>query len=325
MLSAQAKKGISYAIQNSWSKTTLQRYTGAIQQFINFCIAEKIPDSLRFPADEFVLCAFAASSAGKHAGSTPRARLSAIKAWHITHNMEWKGSSHLRYVLNGVDNLSPSSSHRSPRPPINSKMLKELVSCLDLGSPLDAAVAACAVVAFWGQCQLGELLLPTLSSLSSTPLPLRSDLRKPVQSNSQLYTLRLPSTKTQRHGEGIALVSQHNPINPISLLNNHLLVNPVPLNRPIFSFSLPSRLLILMKPVFPHTTSHCFCIGGTTELLISGVPPEMVKATGCWSSDSFFRYWHSLDNIAHIHVHNLRPHKFRHKQYPHRRSTSAGG
>ena len=169
LLSAQAKKGISYAIQNSWSKTTLRRYTGAIQQYIDFCIAERILDSLRFPADEFVLCTFAASSAGKHAGSTPRARLSAIKAWHIAHNMEWKGSSRLRYILNGVDNLSPSSSRRPPRPPINSKMLTELVNYLDLNVPLDAAVAACAVTAFWGQCRLGELLPPTLSSLSSAP------------------------------------------------------------------------------------------------------------------------------------------------------------
>ena len=201
-------------------------------------------------------------------------------------------------MLNGVDNLSPSSSRCSPRPPINLKMLKQLVSCLDLGSPLDAAVAACTVVAFWGQCQLG---------LSSTPLPLRSDLRKPVQGNSQSYTLHFPRTKTHCRGEEIALVSQHNPIDPISLLNNHLLVNPIPLNEPIFSFSSPSKLLILMKPVFlqqcnviwcsfsyPHTTGHCFHIGGTTELLISGVSPEVVKATGRWSSDSFFRYWRSF-------------------------------
>lgn len=338
LLSARAKKGISYAIQNSWSKTTLRRYSGAIQQFIDFCIAEKVPDSLRFPADEFVLCAFAASSAGKHAGSTPRARLSAVKAWHIAHNMEWKGSSRLRYVLSGVDNLSPASSRRPPRPPINSKMLTELVSHLDLSVPLDAAIAACAAIAFWGQCRLGELLPPTLSTLSSSSLPLRSDLKKPIRNNSQSYTLHLPRTKTQRRGEDIVLVSQHGPIDPISLLNNHLLVNPVPLSKPIFSFSSPNGLSILTKPVFlqrcntiwrsfgyPHTTGHCFRIGGTTELLVSGVPPEVVKATGRWSSDSFFRYWRSLDDISHIHVRNLKPYKLRHRRLPHRRSTSVGG
>ncbi|KAF9220339.1 hypothetical protein BS17DRAFT_714845, partial [Gyrodon lividus] len=26
-------------------------------------------------------------------------------------------------------------------------------------------------------------------------------------------------------------------------------------------------------------------IGGTTDLLLAGVPPDVVKALGCWSSD----------------------------------------
>lgn len=80
ILSSHAKDRVAHAIQNSWSKTTLKRYTGAIQQYIDFCIKERVLESLRFPADKFVLCAFAASSAGKHTGNTPRACLSAIKA-----------------------------------------------------------------------------------------------------------------------------------------------------------------------------------------------------------------------------------------------------
>src|ERR1700678_192860 len=58
---------VNQAIQHSWSKSTINRYSGAIRQFIRFCASLNVPQSLRFPADEFVLCAFAASSAGKHA------------------------------------------------------------------------------------------------------------------------------------------------------------------------------------------------------------------------------------------------------------------
>ena len=252
LLSAHAKEGVTHAIQNSWSKTTLRRYTGAIQQYIDFCIVEGFPDSLRFPADEFVLCAFAASSAGKHAGSTPRACLSAIKAWHIAHNMEWRGSLHLRYVLNGVSNLSPGTSRRPPRPPINSKMLAELIALLDITSPLDAAVAACAVVAFWGQCRLGELLPPTSASSPCAFLPLPSNLKDMARNHPLSYTLHLPRTKTHHHGEDVVLVPQCDPIviDPIFLINNHLLVNPVPLDYPIFSFSSPSGLSVLTKPLF---------------------------------------------------------------------------
>ena len=60
-------------------------------------------------------------------------------------------------------------------------------------------------------------------------------------------------------------------------------------------------------------------------MLISGVPPEVIKVTGRWSSDSFFCYWCSLDELAHIHVQNLKPRRYRCNRYARRRSTSVGG
>jgi hypothetical protein len=102
LLSTHAKINIDQAIQNSWAKSTVNRYSSAIHLFLQFCDSEQIPDHFRFPADEFVLCAFAASNIGKHGASTARSRLSALKAWHVVHNIEWKGSPRLRYILNGV-------------------------------------------------------------------------------------------------------------------------------------------------------------------------------------------------------------------------------
>ena len=324
LLSAHTKSHITQAIQGGWAESTLRRYTGTIKQFIRFCDAERVPRHLRFPADEFVLCAFAASSFGKHAGGTPRSRLSALKAWHAAHNVEWKGSSRLRYVLNGVRNFAPGSSRRPPRPPVNTVMLIRLVNSLDLTSPLDAAVAACAVTAFWGQCRLGELLPPSSSLLPSSPLPLRSDFKRSLK-NPHSCLLRLPRTKTHRHGQDIVLVDQRPPINPISLLKNHIRVNSVHHDDLLFSFASTSGRVVLSKKIFlrrcntiwstlgyPRTTGHCFRIGGTTELLVAGIPPDIVKATGRWSSESFLRYWRSLDDIAPRHIRNI--HTFRHRR-----------
>ena len=181
LLSGQARDHVTRAIQGGLADVTLKRYSGTIRQFIRFCNKERIPQRLRFPADEFVLCAFAASSLGKHAGSTPRARLSALKAWHVTHNLEWNGSPRLRYVLNGVHNLAPGSSSLPPRPPINAKMLSELIGALNLDLPLDAAVAACAATAFWGQCRLGELLPSSPHSPPTTRLPTRAGFKRSIQ------------------------------------------------------------------------------------------------------------------------------------------------
>ena len=310
LLSTHAKSHVTRAIQGGWAESTLKRYSGTIKQFIHFCDAERVPEHLRFPADEFVLCAFAASSFGRHAGGTPRSRLSALKAWHIAHNVEWKGSSRLRYVVNGVKNFAPGSSRRPLRPPVNGSMLVQLINSLDLNSPLDAAVAACAATASWGQCRLGELLPPSSSASPSSPLPRRSDFKRSLK-NPRACLLHLPYTKTHHHGQDIVLVDQRAPINPISLLKNHVRVNGVQQDDLLFSVTSADGRIVLSKKSFlrrcnmiwsalgyPRTTGHCFRIGGTTELLVASTPPDIVKAMGRWSSESFLRYWRSLDDIA---------------------------
>ena len=142
LLSPQSRQHVTHTIQNGWADSTIRRYSGAIYQFIEFCDTEGVPDRLCFLADEFILCTFAASSIGKHARSTAQGRLTALKVWHIAHNLEWKGSSHLRYVLNGIHNLAPRGSILRPCPPVNAKMISQLVRHLDLESPSDSAVAA---------------------------------------------------------------------------------------------------------------------------------------------------------------------------------------
>ena len=317
LLSPQARSNVTRAIQSSLAKSTIKRYSGAVRQFIRFCDSERVPAHMRFPADEAFLCAFAASSLGRHARSTPRSRLSALKAWHIAHNMEWKGSSRLRYVLNGVHNQAPGSSSRPPRPPVNARMLLQLIGALDLNSPLDSAVAACAATAFWGQCRLGELLPVSPSLPFPIPLPTRSDFKRSLR-NPKSCLLHLPRTKTHYHGQDVVLVDQHEPLNPILLLKNHLHINGVPFDSHIFTINSTVGLSSLTKHIFlqrcntiwntfghPYVTGHCFRIGGTTELLIAGTPPDVVKATGRWSSDSFLRYWRSLDDIAPHYIRNL--------------------
>jgi hypothetical protein len=321
LLSLRSRDYVTRAIQNGWATTTIKRYSASVEQFIRFCDIEGVSDHLRFPADEFILCAFAASSLGRHSRSTVRNRLSALKAWHIAHNMEWKGSARLRYVLNGIHHLAPGTSKHPPRPPINAKMIAQLIESLDPNSGFDAAVAACAATAFWGQCRLGELLPSTPAALLSTPFPTRAGFKRSVR-NPQSCILHLPRTKTHHHGQDIVLVDQCAAVNPILLLKRHLRMSAIPDDAHIFSYSSPEGLKSLTKSLFlqrcntiwqhlgyPRTTGHCFRIGGTTELLLAGTPPDVVKATGRWSSDSFLRYWRSLDDIApqYIrHLHTLR-------------------
>jgi hypothetical protein len=188
-----------------------------------------------------------------------------------------------------------------------------------------------------GQCRLGKLLPSSSSPPFLNPLPTRSDFKRSLR-NPQSCLLHLPHTKTHSHGQDVVLVDQREPINPILLLKNHLHVNGVPFDSHIFTFSsadAPDGLSSLTRTLFlqrcneiwqpfgyPRVTGHCFRIGGTTELLIAGTPPDVVKATGRWSSDSFLRYWRSLDDIAPHYLRNL--HCLRHRR-KYRRTTAPQG
>ncbi|KIJ53918.1 hypothetical protein M422DRAFT_24925 [Sphaerobolus stellatus SS14] len=314
-LSSQTKKQLKQALDNSLAPSTVGGYKLAIRRFNAFCERENIPSHLRWPADEFVLCAFAASHAGRVTGSTVKGYLAGIRAWHIAHNAPYNGSARLAYVVNGVSSLAPSSSKRPPRPPITRRMLRLLFDHLNFSLPLDVAVFAAATVAFWGQCRLGELL-PSGHNISNPgSLPLRSHFNIGDAS----ATLFLPWTKTTKtKGATITLTHQTRPLNPVAAVKLHFLTSQLPLSAPLFSYYVEGKIIPLSKPTFikrcntiwtakglPRITGHSFRIGGTTELLLAGVPTDVVKALGRWSSDTFLVYWRSFSELAPLYVSNL--------------------
>ncbi|TFK20046.1 hypothetical protein FA15DRAFT_682711 [Coprinopsis marcescibilis] len=273
-LSKPFSSKLKLALKNRVSNAMSRNYSSSISTFTRFYNKESIPHHLCFPTSEFILCAFATSGTGTLSVSTIRNQLAALHNYHIIHGLEWNGSHHLSYVLSGVDRLSPPSARQPPQLPVNAKMLAELTSALDLHNQFDAAIAACASVAFWGQAQLGKLLKTSAQSLLD------------------LSTLKASS-------------------NPHSLLCNHLLINNVQYAHNLFIYKThfgqrnltKSRFLDWCNQIwtplgYPRFTGHSFRIGGTTELLLAGVPPDVVKAMGRWSLDAFLRYWRSLNNFA---------------------------
>jgi hypothetical protein len=54
---------------------------------------------------------------------------------------------------------------------------------------------------------------------------------------------------------------------------------------------------IWLKAALAHVLGHSFRIGGAVELLLAGVPPEVVAATGGWTSLAFLLYWRRMEEI----------------------------
>ncbi|KLO16817.1 hypothetical protein SCHPADRAFT_847516 [Schizopora paradoxa] len=133
--------------------------------------------------------------------------------------------------------------------------------------------------------------------------------------------LHLPSTKTSPvRGEDVALVAQPETfIDAPRALLHHLKTNHLAGDDGLFCYRTSSRSPVqrLTSNMFlarcnqvwaasniPRITGHSFRIGGTTELLTSGVEPDVVRAMGRWSSDSFLKYWRSLEHLIPKHVRN---------------------
>jgi hypothetical protein len=298
---------------SAWAPSTSLKYSAGITSFMRFCDSNDIPCQLRLPADKFTLCAYAASHLRWTAGSTACSNLSAVRAWHIANNVPYAGqnSLRLRYTLKGVENLCPLSSRKPVRPPVTRRLLEILQSALNPASPLDAAVLACATTAMWGQIRLGEILAPAQSHFTLGRIPCWSDLLPPVTSAGSRL-LYLPWTKvTASWGAKVMLCRQHALCDPLAALQNHRRLNYTVSALPLFLYLAAEGSLCLTKKKFlgwcneiwachglPTITGHSFRIGGTTELLVAGVPPDIVKVMGRWSSDAFLTYWRLLELIA---------------------------
>jgi hypothetical protein len=313
--SQSIRNKINAAIRGGWAPSTLKGYNGAVAQFLAFCDEESVLVKFRFPTSETVLCAFAASGLGRQAGSTVSNQLAGLKAWHAAWNAEWRGGRRLQYVLNGVEKMCPSSSRRNQRLPITREILRTLHRNLDLKTPFDAAVFAAACTLFWGQCRAGEVLLSTTTPAGCKGKPTRQDFL-PLTNTKPCYSMRLPSTKTHfTDGETVILLHQKGSMDPIQALHYHLYTNQFDAEKPLFPYKTAHGSRPLMKSAFlgrcnkiwarnnlPRFTGHCCCIGGTTELLLAGVPPHVVKQSGRWSSDAFLRYWHSTEVILPLYM-----------------------
>ncbi|CAE6525454.1 unnamed protein product [Rhizoctonia solani] len=262
---------------------------------------------------EPALCAYAASFAGSYAGGTAASSIAALKAHHHRHNLPWAGSQRLSCVLKGVSRLAPPQLSDSKRPPVTLEMLSALHSDLKLSTSFDTAIFAIALVAFWSQCRLGELLGSSRLRHNPRTQPCRKDLIKaPSSLPDGLWKLNLPRTKTSFHsGEQVLIAHQTDPFDPTKALDALFQLNPnFPPSAHLFAYSCPKlggprnitreEFLdkcnsIWEKRGFPRFTGHSFRIGGTTELLASGTAPDIVKTTGRWTSNSYLKYWRAND------------------------------
>ncbi|KAG2112430.1 hypothetical protein DEU56DRAFT_749356 [Suillus clintonianus] len=296
----------------SLDEDTRSNYGAGLLCFTQFCDQHRVPESECMPASSDLLVAFLANAAGTISSSAANTWMAGLHYWHSINGADWHGadSDVLRHIRRGLSKLTPPSSKCTKCPPVTLAALTQLARGLDLSNSLDIAVFATAAVAFWACCRyvspspptphlrsfhsLGELVIPGPNAFDSVKHVTRSILPIAVhESNNVRYTtLRIPWSKTTGiEGASISITGRNHLTCPLNALVHHLQSNlDIPSHAPLFSFETAmGPWSPLTKPWFlkccnevwvtvghPSMPGHAFCIGGTTELLLEGIPPDMV-------------------------------------------------
>ncbi|KAG2111120.1 hypothetical protein DEU56DRAFT_749658 [Suillus clintonianus] len=293
-------------IGSSWAETTKETYGAGLLVFHVYCDSFSIPEEQRCPVSPTLLLAFLSSCAGSYSGAALANYAAGLKAWHLLHGRSWMvNTKELKAILDGATALAPSTSKSSKRNPFTVDILATIHAHVNLDDPLDAAVFACITTMFFTIARLGEFTVPAIKAFKPSKHITRENVSTAVDRNGLPVTkFHIPSTKmAPTEGEDAYWAAQEGPCDPKAALENHFRVNPAGDKAHLFAWKHPKGLRPLSKPELskrltaiaraaslPDLKGHGLRIGGTLEYLLRGIPFDVVKSMGRWSSDAFTLY-----------------------------------
>ncbi|PPQ82205.1 hypothetical protein CVT24_012854 [Panaeolus cyanescens] len=294
----------------SWQTSTKRTYGAGLLLFHSFCDRKSppIPEASRAPIGAPLLLDFLTACAGVYAGTTVKNYAYGLKAWHTVHALAWTISDdQLNAALSAAEKMTPSVLRRPERAPVTVVYLTQLAPHFDMTVPLDCAVFACLTTVFWSLSRLGEFVVPAVKSFDPGVHVKVRDMQRGAVSRLNLCvtTFHLPSTKTAPvTGESVQWSRQEGAADPEQAMARHLRVNNPGLDDHLFGWRSPkghitplSRTSFLRRVNSAVTAAgvdcfqgHSLRIGGVLEFLLRGVPFDVVKTMGRWSSDAFSLY-----------------------------------
>ncbi|KAG2740419.1 hypothetical protein P692DRAFT_20753281, partial [Suillus brevipes Sb2] len=292
----------------SWAPGMRECYGAGLLVFHVFCDERSVPEEQRCPVDTRTMLNFVASCARSYSGKTITNYVYAVKAWHTLHGQPWEiQQDELKASLDGTSELTPDTSKRLKREPFTVKFILDIRTHLNLSAPLDAAVFVCLTSAFFGLCHTGELTVKSMKAFDPTKHVKRSNLEMDIEDRHELRVTKifLPRTKVAMAGEGVYWVQQQDLSDPKAAILNHLLINDPSQDSHLFAWKHKNGMRPLTRSEFwkrisgivkraglGNLKSHGLRIGGTLEYLLRGVPFDVVKSMGRWSSEVFTIYLH---------------------------------
>jgi hypothetical protein len=213
----------------------------------------------------------------------------------------------------------PKEKQQKPqRPPVMPGMMRSLTMAWRTGNTREKCALAMALCAWIGQMRLGELMPASVDEIIPSRLPSRKEWLTDKRLG-KASDIRLPWTKTNLHkGDVIILPTQQTPLDATRAMCHHVLASHLDDTALLCQYkdgdavkTFDKNLLMSMcneiwqKDGIQRITGHSFRIGGTTAYLMAGVDSDIVKKMGRWSSDTFLRYWRSVNGIFEAHASSI--------------------
>ncbi|KAF8955123.1 hypothetical protein BDZ97DRAFT_1675139 [Flammula alnicola] len=311
-------------MSHAWAPGTKRCYGTGLLVFHVFCDNKNPPlaEHLRGPVSESLILEFIASCAGSFAGTALTNYAYGVKAWHTIHGMPWACEKmRFKAALDAAERLAPPASKRPPRPPLLLESMTRMRDHFDLNVPLDAAVFACLTTTFWASARLGEFTVPSLRGFKPgihiTPANVIFNVSG--ADNLPSASFHIPWTKIGKSaGEDAHWAPQLGVCDPAAALRNHFIVNKPSMDFHLFAYrhsdgswrplsrNIFIRRVNLAAAASGHSPvqGHSIRIGSVLEYLLRGVPFEVVKVQGRWSSDAFLRYLRRYADILSPYLQN---------------------
>ena len=173
-----------------------------------------------------------------------------------------------------------------------------------LSTPLGASAFACLATCFFATGRVGEFTVQRLDGFNPEFHVSKNQLSYDQNREGQQVTvLHLPRTKASPQGEDVCWAKQDGLMDPNTALAHHLEVNDPPQDGHLFAYRHKNGHQPLTKSKFLAELAraaraagleplhgHGIRIGSTFEYLLRGVPFDMMKVKGRWSSDAFTLY-----------------------------------
>ena len=289
----------------AWEVDMHATYASGLLNFMVFCDMKEIPEAERAPASHILLLSFVSTLAAAYSGSAISNYLYGVRAWHILHGVPWKiEQMEMDTMLKAAEKLTPPSSKRKKRRPYTVDFILAIRQHLDLQKPLDASVFACLSTCFFATGRVGEFTVPKLDGFNPEAHVSKAGVSYDQSRDGQQVTvLRIPRTKVAPQGEDVCWAKQDGLVDPDAALAHHLEVNTPPDHAHLFAYRYKTGHRPLTKSKFISELAkaaraagleplqgHGIRIGSTLEYLLRGVPFDVMKVKGRWSSDAFILY-----------------------------------